>query len=398
MMSLQQVTRACLSSNGSGGWEPTLVVKSKSLALKYLLKARRIRLLFGRTKNENLFYGVFVDDDPECPLAIWSLVERNDELRAVRKIVSGERLMLAMFNEAVVNICSGLLSFRGPMEGFKGLLTRVRLAARSESETVEPEVSARFESYRANGSGLAVLDNSEPVEWGPNKCVYVTNQLQTSQLDLVHSDEGGQQEQLAAWITDSLHVGGVFQNPTASEAPPRELCDLLLTHEFGTMLFESKALTILSRPGLPTRKKLIRDVVKHVRKGLRQLSGACKNLKGGIAILSHNGKEIDMQRDAPPHCIIIVPDLTLLDGSERQILAEIAVLAEKATAFVNIVDLSQLFSLMMDANNVSHRGTLTPLMAFDYLLIRRCESMMQSRDPGVVTLCRFERPTADRHA
>ena len=69
--------------------------------------------------------------------------------------------------------------------------------------------------------------------------------------------------------------------------------------------------------------------------------------------------------------------------------------AVRTKAFVNVVDPSQLFSLMMDSNNISHRHqATTPLMAFDYLLIRRSDSVLQSRDPGVVTLCRFD-PSTD---
>jgi hypothetical protein len=60
MMSLQQLTRACLSDIGGGGSEPTLVVKTKSLNLKYLLKSSGIRFLVGHTKDMNLIYGILM--------------------------------------------------------------------------------------------------------------------------------------------------------------------------------------------------------------------------------------------------------------------------------------------------------------------------------------------------
>jgi hypothetical protein len=393
MLSLQQLIRACLSTGAGAELEPTLVVKTKSLSLKYLLKSSKIRFLVGRTHRQNLIYGILVDDDPGSPISLWSLVERNDELEAVRRIVAGEQFMLAMFNEAVVNICGGLLTLRGCVKEIKELFQNVKLAAESESETMEGEVSQLLDDWHASGAGLTVLTSEGNHDWGPNQCSYITNQLETSRLDLLHSNEGGQQEQLAAWITDVLHPRGVFQNPIARENIPRELCDLLFTHQFGTILFESKALSILSRADLPTRDKLQSVVAKHIQKALRQLAGACKNLKTGIPVLTSDGREIRIQRELPPHCVVIIPDLTLLSGTEIIVLAEIADFVAKTKAFVNILDPSQLFSLMMDSNNLAHRGqTTTPLMAFDCLLIQRFDSVIQKRDPAVITLCRFETP------
>ena len=299
--------------------------------------------------------------------------------------------MLAMFNEAVVNTCGGILTVYGPKEKIKALLANVKLAAPRESEKAEPEVSARLEEWKATGEGLLLFSSDGKHDWGPNQSFYITNQLQTSELDLRHSNEGGQQEQLAAWITDSLDIKGVFQNPVANENTPRELCDLLLTHEFGTILFESKALSILSRTVIPARDKLRDDAAKHIKKALRQLSGACKNLATGTVVLTKKGEKIEVRRELPLHCVVIVPDQSLLHGLETNVFVELASFASKTRAFVNIIDPSQLFSLMMDSNNLSSRSrSTTPLMAFDYLLIRRFESVIQSRDPSVITLCRFE--------
>jgi hypothetical protein len=389
MMSLQQLARACVSQTGGSASEPTLIIKTKSLSLKYILKSPTIRIVLGQTNAKHLFYGILVDDDLHRPFTLWSLVEREDELEAVNRIALGEQFMLALFNEAVVNICGGILKVAGG-DTTKGLFESVTIAPPGESDRSDDEVAGLLDEWLNSGNGLALLSSDGNHDWGPNQCFYVTNQLETSQLDLVHSDEGGQQEQLATWITDSLHAGGVFQNPIALVKPPRELCDLLLTHEFGAIIFESKALSVLSRTDLPTRDKLKGDLEKHIQKALRQLSGACRNISGGVVITSRSGQEISLRRDIAPHCVIIVPDLTLLHGIEDAIWDDIESLVKKTNGTLNVVDPSQLFSLMMDSNNISHRGkSTTPLMGFDYLLTRRFESTAQSHNPGMVTLCRF---------
>jgi hypothetical protein len=391
MMSLQQLARVCVSRVSADSTEPTLVIKTKSLLLKYLLKSPHVQFVFGQLDNGSLMYGVLVDDDSQSPLGLWSLVEREDELQALIRIIKGERFMLAMFNEAVANICSGLVKLRGGAHELANVRRAVNLASPGDFETAEAEVTTLLESWHANGTGLRVLTSDGVHEWGPNKCLYITTQLQTSELDLLHSDEGRQQEEIAAWITDSLQPSGVFQNPTAQEGTPRELCDLLLTHAFSTILFESKALSILSAQALPKRTKLRNLVAKHIEKALRQLSGASRNLKSGVRITDTDGVEINVERGQPPHCVVIIPDLTLLNGIEPTILKDIAEFGKKTGAFLNILDPSQLFSMMMDSNNVSHRQqNITPLMAFDYLLLRRFKSTLDSNDPGVITLCRFE--------
>jgi hypothetical protein len=350
-------------------------------------------MLFGHTRERNLVYGILIDDDPGSPVTLWSLVERKDELEAVKRITTGEKFMLAMFNEAIVNVCGGLVVLSGSREELKELFQNTKLAGPGESEDAEPDVSASVDRWHSSGAGLTVLSSVGDLEWGPNENVYITNQLQTSRLDFRHTDEGRQQEELATWITDSLHLNGVFQNPVARENTARELCDLLLTHQFGAVLFESKALSILSRSDLPARKELRGIVTKHIGKALRQLAGACRNVRIGTPILARSGEEIPVERQAPPNCVVIIPDLTLLDGAEGSVFADISDFATTTKAFVNILDPSQLFTMMMDSNNLSHRGQMTtPLMAFDYLLIRRFESVIESHDPGVITLCRFSPP------
>src|SRR3954471_15323296 len=98
MMSLQQLARVCVSRVSADSTEPTLVIKTKSLLLKYLLKSPHVQFVFGQLDNGSLMYGVLVDDDSQSPLGLWSLVEREDELQALIRIIKGERFMLAMFN------------------------------------------------------------------------------------------------------------------------------------------------------------------------------------------------------------------------------------------------------------------------------------------------------------
>src|SRR5262249_31404424 len=157
-----------------------------SLALKYLLKSSRIHFLVGRTLDRNLIYGIFVDDDFAAPLGMWSLVERPDELQAVAKIIGGQPFMLAMFNEAVVNVCSGILELAIESTRADAFIENVKLATFGESESKEAEVDLMFDAWHAGSTGtFAMLETRGNHAWGANQSFYITNQLQRSELHLL---------------------------------------------------------------------------------------------------------------------------------------------------------------------------------------------------------------------
>ena len=86
---------------------------------------------------------------------------------------------------------------------------------------------------------------------------FITNNAARGLVSLLDSDEGGQQEALAHWLVDELSPDGATRSPQVDErGSVRELTDILLTHRHGNILFESKSLSMLSRPSLPPRDRL----------------------------------------------------------------------------------------------------------------------------------------------
>jgi hypothetical protein len=78
----------------------------------------------------------------------------------------------------------------------------------------------------------------------------------------------------------------------------RELTDILLSYEHGSILIESKTLTILQRSSLPGRTKLAHDVSHHVKKAINQLRGGIRRLKDGTSVTSKAGVQLSVERTA----------------------------------------------------------------------------------------------------
>jgi hypothetical protein len=98
-------------------------------------------------------------------------------------------------------------------------------------------------------------------DWQPVHRHFITFNHAASMVDISDRDEGQQQETLALWLTDSLHPFSVHQNPQIPKGKAtRKLTDILLTHAIGSILIESKTLSILRRDRLPDRAKLKHDV------------------------------------------------------------------------------------------------------------------------------------------
>src|SRR4051794_41163248 len=74
-------------ARGANGLEPTLLIKASSLSLKYLLRRQTFKLVVTRV-GRKILYAAELPDDPKTPAIVWSLAERQAELRALRTLAT----------------------------------------------------------------------------------------------------------------------------------------------------------------------------------------------------------------------------------------------------------------------------------------------------------------------
>jgi hypothetical protein len=376
---------------GEGGNEPTLLVKANSLLLKYIISGVRLRLIFTRL-GARFIYGLQVFDDPDNNSMLWSALERQEEIDAISALCRGEPCQLFLFNELTVCCAWKEVGFPLSLDKMNGIdMTPVTYPEINE------QVSSLWESIRLQKTNNYVaVEIGNASDWKVVPAGYVTTRLGPSTIQLLDEDEGRQQENLAVWLTDGLHPMGAhhgLQIPSGSPGGKqrRELADVTLSHEYGTILIESKVLSIFSRKTLPNRAKLASDVSDHITKAVAQLKGGIRKIQAGVQITEKSGAPVEVERNQPFHAIILIPDLDLIQDRNKYGLQFIHEFARGTNGFLHLLDVSELARMVQSAQMIAARGSnTTPMMAFDYYLMKRAEKSIEVRSLCFGMLLRFQ--------
>lgn len=371
-------------ATGANGFEPTFLVKGSTLLLKYMVLGVPLRFALGRV-DDRLLYAFIAYDDAGKPAMLWSVVENQAEVSALKGIVSGESCPIFLFNELALNVAWSNVKANFPSEIHTWVdnanIGKVdyALVTQRAADLLNQEFEGTVSKNELVSTEIFSVD-----PWHPVLNNFVTSHGADSPIDFFNRDEGGQQEQLAIWLTDGLHPRSVHHSPQIPKGNgSRELTDILLSHEYGALLIESKALTIFNRDQLPDRTRLTKDMSQHVAKAVRQLRGSIRNLKAGIQVVTRSGAAICVERSKPAHAIVLIPEFDLIENQDDYGAAFIADFMEATGSFIHLLDLSELLRVVQAAKVLSMGSTkVTPLLAFDYYLVERAE---RARDAG--TLC-----------
>ena len=381
---------------GREGLEPTLLIKVSSLALKYLIRRRSMRV-FVATLGQQLLYGVELPDDPDKPAVAWSLVALSAEIEALQTLTRKPRCVVFLFNELAVSMSWTEIDLQIDKK-FEAACRDVMFHS-PHAPADDGRVSARLDEIRggsAEGTQVVAFDD---LEWTEIHAYYITNSIGRSSLSLFSPDEGGQQEEIAVWLTDSLQPAGCAKGPFVETSPRRELSDVVLTSDLGAILVESKALNVLTRDVVPTREKLAKDLGKHVKKAARQLTGGIRSLASGIQLTDAKGKRIEVERALPIQAIILVPDLSLLDDATHLGRDFIGRFLEATGGLLHILDPAELLRLVQAGQMAAAASPmLTPIQGFDFCLLQRWEIAIRSPTPYLSVLFRRAGDDADPNA
>ncbi len=378
-------------AEGQEGAEPTLLIKASTLLLKYIVHGVGMQLAFSRL-DDRLLYALRVIDDEKKPAILWSILEHDREKAAVKALAQGESCQVFLFNELAINVAWTSLQ----MTGYADLAQVVASVATGSADHVALESDAstvldRFHKNPVSDADLIVIELPTSTTWKPILNHFITSHATSSPVDLFSSNEGLQQEELAIWLTDSLHPLGVHHEPQILKGSgSRELTDILLTYEYGSVLIESKTLSIFGRSSLPDRTKLARDVSHDIKKAIKQLRGGIRQLKNGTPVTTKRGAELNVERSRSSHGIILIPDLYLIEDQKAYGLQLIQEFVDATGGFLHLLDISELLRVVQAAEMIAARGTTTtPMMAFDYYLIERAKKTLDAGTLCIEVLLRF---------
>lgn len=378
-------------AHGDGGQVPTLLLKASTLLLKYIVQGSSLELVLAKCE-ERLLYGVKVVDDAAKPAIIWSIAEHSAERDALVALAHAEKCPLFLFNELALDAAWTTINVKLPQKA-STLIAEAEIGPIDHSTLTQSaaRVIDRIFYHSDADTDHCFAPLSPTHEWKETVNHYVTNRGTDSPVHLFNKDEGGQQEQLAVWLTDSLQLSGAVHSPQVPKgAGRRELTDLLLTYQLGTILIESKTLTVFNRAALPTRGALAGDVSKHIEKAVAQLRGAIRKLQQGAPVFDKSGAQLTVDRTQPVHAIVLVPDFDLIQDPNRYGKDFIADFMRATKGFIHLLDIAELLRVVQAAEMIAQRGTTTtPMMAFDYYLIERAKKTLVADMLSIEVLLRF---------
>lgn len=378
-------------AHDNGGKVPTLLLKASTLLLKYIVLGSPLELVFAKC-GERLLYGVKVVDDPARPAIIWSILEYSVERDALMALAHAKECPLFLFNELALNAAWTTINVRLPQEA-STLIAEAAIGPIDHSalEQSSGQVIEHLFLHSEANAHYCSVPFTPTHEWRETFNHYVTNRGNDTPVHIFHQDEGGQQEQLAVWLTDSLQESGVIHSPQVSKGSGcRELTDILLTYQFGTILIESKTLTAFNRTSLPTRDALAGDVSKHIKKAVSQLRGAIRTIQRGSPIFDKSGAQLTVDHTQPIHAIVLVPDFDLIQEPLQYGKQFIHDFMQATNGFIHLLDIAELLRVVQAAEMIARRGTTTtPMMAFDYYLIERAKKTFIADMLSIEVLLRF---------
>lgn len=381
-------------AKGRDGCEPTLLVKGDALVLKYLVKGARVQFVAARVRGDRLLYGLLIHDDPASPALLWSIMERDEERQALFGLANGEDCQTFLFNEFAINVAWKTMSLGLSSSCLGALAASVSLGSVDHAAmgpTVD-QVILQARSGETSDPEMLVVDLPLANDWNMIKNTLITAKGEVSHLDAFDLDEGRQQERVIAWLTDNLHPSVSIDQPQVMKGKTlRELTDALLSYPLGTIIFESKALSLLNRTPLPDRPKLAKNILDHVGKAAAQLKGAIRQIKADADIMDASGAVVSsIERTHPVQAIILIPDLHLLPN---EFGAEMMKDFMEATGgFLHILDPSELLRIVQTTAELVRRSkyqAMPPMMAFDSRLIARAEQCVEDGSLNVQIITHF---------
>ncbi|WP_154814357.1 hypothetical protein [Actinophytocola xinjiangensis] len=391
-LSTPEVARLTVTLNEDGP-KPTLLIKARTLALKYLTKKKYCHISTFRVAEEWLGYWVDLQDDPIDSGIVWSLVEKPEEREALRLLSSGYSCDVIIFNELAIPVAHSEQNFRVVAGDIETLLSQTGLhSARQNDNQVAEAAIERIRGNRVATGQSSSMEAHFASDWRDVDVMVLRNNKSWSKTSFFATDEGRQQEEVGVWLVDSLHVAGSVHSPQVyTNGQRRELTDLLMTYKSGLFLIESKALAVFNRANLPSRDKLGADTAKHIRKAAKQLKGAIRSIRMGAEIRDEQGDRLPLESNVIPHAIILVPDLSLLEGLAEFGSEFFRQNHRETDSMWHILDLIELLRVVQAASEIFRLDPNCPseMAAFDYCLMERAKRSVSEKHANFQILWRI---------
>jgi hypothetical protein len=355
----------------NGGEELALLIKAPTSVVKALVAGCRLELQFGRV-GPYLCVGARIHDMPDAPMLISRAQREHEEHHSLVRFLRERKVPVFLFNE--MDAC---LSWTNMEISESNTCEVATLVGEASSLYVGPftkDCSHALDCFCYSSDPSESFPGAESIPlvsiaaslepWRVSRVSYVgVRSHQTVTID--DSNEGATFEG-AVWASlESVFPFTLHKSPQVHTGQKiRELTDVLASYQFGSFLIEAKDLSVLQAGFDRDQDRRTRGVQKQVRKAIGQLVGAVKAVLRGDRITDERGIDLNVVRDQPLHCIVLITEL-MHTGDWSELEAQLAKATLTTRAFFHLLDLREFITLL--------KGSSGKAELLDFNLIERAK-------------------------
>lgn len=367
----------------NGGSELAFLMKLPTAVIKALVSGAELRLTFGRA-GAFLCKGAQVLDIPGHAVCVSGPQRHEEEHEALIRALRAREVPVFLFNE--MDVCLAWTNLRISEEHASSVMNLMGDPDALYVGPLTPEVVRALDCFCVSidpsdkypgAAQIPVLSVPVCVEaWRITQAVFVGNhEYHAIQID--HANEGEILER-AVWVSlESVFPMTLHKSPTVEiGAKRRELTDVLAFYERGCFLIEAKDLSVIQAQPDRTIERRVAGVQKQVKSAMKQLVGASKAVGRGERVFDVSGRELNLPRDWPSHCIVLVTEL-MHQGDWSAVEAALVAAIRSTGSYFHLLDLDELITLLKLS---SGRAEL-----LDYHLLKRFEMFHEVKSVHIRT-------------
>lgn len=359
----------------NSGRELALLIKAPTSSIKALVAGCPLTLLFGKSEN-HICTGVEIHDIPDAPVVISGVQREPEEQHALARFLQEQTIPVFLNNE--MDICLAWTNLRLAENGAARISNCLGDMTQWYVGSFDAAAAYALDCFGISVDHTAAYPNAHPIpvveiEVALEKWRIVRNYFcgirGYEEIKIDDSEEGKIFER-AIWASlESVFPLTLYKSPQIKDGKgTRELTDVFSFYPYGSFLIEAKDLSVLNAGYDRSQARRTTGVQKQIKKAIAQLIGASKKFSRGNDIFDSGGEKIEVDREQPPHCIVLITEL-MHWGDWEEITKLLFEAMRETGAFFHLLDLRELIALLKAS---SGRAEI-----LDYNLMQRCKFCME---------------------
>lgn len=355
----------------NGGEALALLIKLPTSSIKALIVECPLKLYFGK-KDYYLCNGVRILDIPDAPLFISGVQRESEEHSALIRAFKEREFPVFVYNE--MDVCLAWTNIKIKEEDAFGVLDFLGQKTELYVGTFTKEASNALDCFCFSVDSTMMYPEAHIVP-----TLEITPVLESWRINdiyffgvndyhniIINEKNEGEMFERAIWASlVSVFPLTLYKSPQVKiGSKMRELTDVFSYYTYGSFFIEAKDLSVLNAGYNRNQKRRTLGVQKQVKKAISQLVGASKAYLRGESIFGSSGTELKVNREKPPHCIVLITEL-MNWGDWSEIETQLFQAMKITGAFFHLLDLREFIAIL--------KGSSGKAELFDYNLMQRCK-------------------------